>query len=434
MKSYMTDNLVSNFKRWWTAHDFTVLIGLYFFSLPIGKSSTLPLLAMSITGIVFFVRDLRCRKFPENSHLLLLVAACFFIPALFSLPDSIVISRTLEYLALYPLFVMVGYFILTRLKQGIKLLPLIHVMSLISVFWSACALWQFLLPQSSPFSPPVGGRYQGVFGQQDMNLGYALAPIIPFLVWGYWHHKRHFLSFLIGGFVILACLISGNRASWISVVAMLLALPIIALYLGYRPRLKSVASFCATCFILVIVGINLVSGTALGNRIDTTFSFFKEPSFQTFESSSAGRGEIWLTAVKIGMDNPWNGTGVRNFRYAHPYYAPENTSWRYPNSDQQSPHKYTGAMYPHQLVLQQFAGAGFLGLVGLVIFYLLLSYLSWQAVKSKNILAIGASLAVWMGFFPFNTHLNFHGSWLTANFWVWCGMLFGVFTRIKERA
>ena len=133
----MVINLASSFKRWWTAHDFTLLLGLYFFSLPIGNSSHLPLLVMSITGIVFFVRDLHSQKFPENAHLLFLVAACFFVPALLSLPDSLVISRTLQYLGIYPLFVMVGYFILSRLKQGPKLLPLIHAVSLFSVFWSA---------------------------------------------------------------------------------------------------------------------------------------------------------------------------------------------------------------------------------------------------------------------------------------------------------
>ena len=430
----MTSDTGSGFKSWWIKNDLWVLLALYFFSLPIGKTLWLPLIVMSVSGIYLFLKGLRQKALVENTGKLLVIAACFFLPALNSLPDSLVTSRTLQYLGTYPLFVGVGYFILIRMKSVFDLSKLLNSIALITILWSICAFWQFLLPNNNPFPAAVGGRYQGVFGQSDMVLGYVLAAVIPFLLFGYWYQGKRTISLFVSMFLIGTCLISGNRASWVSIIFMLFALPVVALLMGYRIRVKYLSLLIIAVILSGFFGANLIEGTAVKSRLDFTLEFFKNPSFDSFDGSSAGRGEIWSTSVIIGLENPFNGTGVGNFRYAHPYYAPADTIFRFPNSDQTSPHKFTGAMYPHQMVLQQFAGAGWPGLIGMCLFYILLLKFSWDAVKYRNLLGVGAVLAVWMGFFPLNTHLNFHGGWLTGNFWVWIGVLLGCCYRLKDGA
>ena len=411
-------------KNWWVENDSWILVALYFFSLPIGKTLWLPLIVMSLTGIYLFCKGLYERSLIDGSRNLLMVAACFFIPALMSLPDSLVQSRTLNYLSTYPLFIGVGYFLMFRVKAGFRLDKFLHALAFISFIWASSSYWQFFLPNDNPFPPASGGRYQGVFSGYWV-LGYVLAAVIPFVSFGFWHQGKRPLSIFLTVFLVGACLISGNRASWLSLLFMFSALPFITMLCGYRLRLKQLG---LTAFVLIAIAMfssSFIEGTSVKNRIDYTLGFFKNPSFESFDRSSGGRGEIWSTAIVIGNQNPINGIGVDNFRYAYPYYAPVDSPFRFPNSDRSSQHKYTGAMYPHQLVLQQFAGAGWPGLIGVGLFYLLLIQLSWLVLKSRNIIGIGAVLAVWMGFLPFNTHLNFHGGWLTANFWVWVGLMFG---------
>lgn len=415
-------NKLKKSKNWWDLNDAWVLITLYFIALPVGKTLWLPLIVMSITGTYLLIRDIRKGGLVNGSNKIFLIASCFLIPAVLSLPDSLVPSRTLGYIATYPLFISVCYFILCRIKTNLNLDKLIYSLTLVTLFWAFCSFWQFILPEYSPFSPPVGGRYQGVFSGYWV-LGYVLAAVIPFMAFGLWSIGKRSLSVVITMVLIGTCLISGNRASWVSIIFMLVALPIVALVGGYRIRLKYSIIILFFLTTIIVTGSFIVKGTSVEDRLGKTLAFFKNPSISSFEYSSSGRGEIWATAIKIGNENSINGTGVDNFRFAYPYYAPEDSPYRSPNPDISSPHKFTGAMYPHQIILQQYAGAGWPGLIGIILFYVMLVQISWRSAKSRNLLGTGAALAVWMGFFPLNTHLNFHGGWLTANFWVWVGLM-----------
>ena len=425
------------FPLWWRANDLWILLSLYFFSLPIGKTLWLPLLVMSFTGIFMMIQNQKRSEHPKVLKTLVIVAAAFYLPALISLPDSLVHSRTLEYLVTFPLFVAVGYFLTVRIaRHGFPKL-LVKTLTAIALLWSLATFIQFFLPSMSPFPDPVGGRYQGIFGRKDMILGYVLAPMIPLLVALYWQRGKRVFSMALLVTLVATCFLSGNRASWVSVLVMLGAGILLLWRISRSLNWRQLLPISAVALIALVLGVQAISGSSVESRLRYTLEFFQNPSLESFDRSSAGRGELWATAVKIGLANPWNGTGVGNFRYAYSYYAPEDTHWKYPNPDESSPHRYTGAMYTHQLVLQQFANTGFPGLLGIFVFYFLLSAITFRSLQQSNLIVGALALSVWMGFFPINTHLNISGGWLTASLWIWLGLLFGAIERshrVSEKA
>ena len=421
----MTKRDFNSFTCWWRENDLWILLSFYFFSLPIGKTLWLPLLVMSVTGIVMLIQNHKRSEHPKVLKTLVIVAAAFYLPALISLPDSLVHSRTLEYLVTFPLFVAVGYFLTVRIaSHGFPKL-LVKTLTAIALLWSLATFIQFFLPSMSPFPDPVGGRFQGIFGRKDMILGYVLAPMIPLLVAQHWQRGKRAFALVLLLVLVATCFLSGNRASWVSVLLMFGAGILVLWRISRALSWKQMLPIGTLAIVGLVLGLQAISGSSVESRLKYTLEFFKNPSFESFDRSSAGRGELWATAVKIGLANPWNGTGVGNFRYAYPYYAPENTHWKYPNPDESSPHRYTGAMYTHQIVLQQFANTGFPGLLGILIFYSLLALITVKSVQQSNLIVGALALAVWMGFFPINTHLNISGGWLSANLWIWLGLLFG---------
>jgi len=85
------------------------------------------------------------------------------------------------------------------------------------------------------------------------------------------------------------------------------------------------------------------------------------------------------------------------------------------------------------MFLEAWSGAGSLGVLGLLIYFLFLAKTSINVSKTRNLVAAGALIALWAGFFPLNTHNNFYGGWMNAWFWVWMGISAGlIFRKTKE--
>ena len=113
-------------------NDLLILLVMYFFLLPIGKTLWYPLLTMAIAGGVAFVREIRAtQRLQTGTRWLLAGGACVYLPALASTINTVDIGRTSVFLVSYPLFFLSGYFIYNRLCNGAKIGP---------ILWSGKAL------------------------------------------------------------------------------------------------------------------------------------------------------------------------------------------------------------------------------------------------------------------------------------------------------
>ncbi|QJD72190.1 O-antigen ligase [Marinobacterium sp. LSUCC0821] len=415
-------------------HHFTILLSGFFFLLAFGKSSTLPLLLMAMIGAFLLLKEIRTGKVSSDTKWLILSGSCILIPAGFSLVTSIDIPRSLEFIATYPLYFLAAYFIYFRLKEGIDIWPSIKTISSLILIWGALAIWQYLDP-SNPFGPG-GSHNQGIFTRNNpftdgsLMLGFILGTLFPFITFSLWQTKYYKTSILIGMLIVILCYISGTRASWVSIAFTLFMVPIIFFSNGHKLKPIYLLGILIGLLFFSLTLSSLYRLPGLSQRIDATLLVFKEPTIENLDHSLSGRLDLWIDGFNIGVSSPIAGTGVNNFRYAQPMLEkPAGIRWIHKINDPKIPHELEGAAHTHQLFFDAWSGAGAIGVLGLMLFYIRLFHRTRESIKTGDLVAIGAMVALWAGFLPFNTQNNLYGSWTTAWFWVWCGIAIGLTSR-----
>jgi O-antigen ligase len=415
-------------------HDFTILLCTYFFLLPIGKTLWYPLLVMAIIGGVIFSRELRYEEgLTKGTKWLLLGGACIYIPALASMLNTVDAARTGVFLVSYPLFFLAGYFIYKRLSKGVNILPAVWIITAIVGLWGILAVWQYLDP-TNPFGRG-GSHNQGIhtrdnqFVDGGLMMGVILGSLFAFLSLAVWSKGKHLAALVIGLCIAGLIFISGTRSAWVSVLVSIAAVPVYAWISGWRANLKH---FLVAGLVLIMIGFGgykLYQQLGLSTKLNQTLIFFRNPNWNSLDQTLSGRLTIWTDAVNLGKASPLVGYGVNNFRFTQPIVAPENSRWVNDFSDRSDTHKEKGAAHTHQIFLEAWSGAGSLGVLGLLIFFVFLTKTSINVSRARNLIAAGALIALWAGFFPFNTHNNFYGGWMNAWFWVWMGISAGLIFR-----
>ena len=392
---------------------------------------------MAIIGGYLLLQELKRGRLSSGARWLLLGGSFVWVPAIFSLINTVDFGRTFQFVGTYPLFFLAGYFIYKRLSAGVPVMPAVYVMSAIVVFWGVLAIWQYVNPQN-PFGPG-GSHNQGIhtrdnpFVDGGLMMGVILGSLFSFLIYAVWARGFNSLAILLGFFIIGLVYISGTRSAWLSILVTWGAVPIVALLRGFKPSLKIyVVSFCLLAT-LAIAGFFAYQQPGLQIKLNQTLTVFKTPTVEGLDRTLSGRLSIWTDAVHLGIESPLVGHGVNNFRFSQPMVAPENSPWVRDFSDQSDDHQLKGAAHTHQIFLDAWSGAGALGLIGLLMYFVWLARTSIQVGKTGSLLAVGALVALWAGFFPLNTHNNFYGGWMTAWFWVWMGISAGLIFKKEKK-
>ena len=431
--------------RFLIRNDLPILLGLYFFLLPIGKTLWFPLFIMALVGGVLFFREFFFeKKVAEGSRVLLIGGSLIFVPAVLSLLTSIDHLRTLAFISTYPLFFLAGYFIYRRTSDLPSLTKLLYPLLTIFIFWGTLVFWQFIDP-SSPFNSNNGSHYQGIFSpnslvKSSLGLGFILGTAFAFIVTGLWSIRRYKMSVASAAALVLLCILSGTRSSWVSLLFVFVSSlaillkhnyeKIYSLFLSSKKRMTST---------VVVVAITLlVSFLTLQNtpKFIQTMKAFDSFSYENLDVALSGRVSLWEDAVEVGKTSPLTGVGVDNFRYAQPLLnEPAGQKWGWiKEADPKSGHSLIGASHTHQFLLEAWAGAGVIGVIGLLLSYVYLARFTIRAIKNSSLVGIGALLSFWAAFQPINTQNNLYGGWTTAWYWVWLGLAVGFVYRSRTKA
>jgi O-antigen ligase len=266
-----------------------------------------------------------------------------------------------------------------------------------------------------------------------LMMGVILGSLFSFLVFALWSRGLNSLAILFGLFIIGLVYISGTRSAWLSVLVTLFAVPVIALLQGFNLSFKTY--FVSLCLLVtvVIAGVFAYQQPGLQVKLDQTLTVFSNPTREGLDRTLSGRVDIWDDAIQLGLSSPIVGTGVNNFRYAQPL-LPDPAGTRWITQWNKDGHELKGPTHTHQIFLEAWSGAGALGLIGLLAYFVWLARTSIQVGKTGSLLAVGALVALWAGFFPLNTHNNFYGGWMSAWFWVWMGISAGLIFRQTKTA
>jgi O-antigen ligase len=382
-----------------------VLAWSFLLLLPFSRSSELPVFIMAILGGVLIWRRGKLAVWEGGAKTFSLLFLCIWVPIALSVPDSLWFKKSLSTALTYPRIYLAGIYLIWMLREDLARQRLLKLAAWLLLFWVVDALIQAavgydLLGYAYP------DRLNGLFGPHNWKLGLSLAMLSPF-VWEYVSRQgakwQLALAWLGTATVVL---LASNRESWIVfAIATLMWSWVYARRLGFHP----------TRLLAPIVLAGVMAGVAayqvnpkFAQRVNLS-AVAQDFSYQSLNTASSLRLQVWSNAVNVLEHHPINGAGVRAFRYAYPQFAEAGDIFISPEG--------TGVIYAHQLLLEVGSETGLIGLAGLLIFFVI--FIRAGRGLSDNPLAWVTWLGVFAWLFPINTHTALYSAyWSLLLGWV----------------
>lgn len=378
--------------------------------LPFGRSAEVPLLIAAVAGVGMLFRQHGWRR--HSTITLMLLFACYWLPAFFSAFDSIVPMKSWETVAADLRFLPFALFASYALRDAALWPRVQFLIALLVLLWVVDAWLQTL----TGFS--LGGvaekeRLSGIFGADNLKLGPVLATLSPFLLLA--ARVRFALTGLIVAFILLLVpiLLAGERASWLSFA-------LVSLIVGWQET-RALTRFIVWCaataaIVGVVVAIAWHVSAGFDARLQRSLLVL-QGTHSAVDEASAGRLRIWHTALAMGAAHPINGVGVRGFRYAYAAYAEPGDAFV-------DPLTHAGAAHAHQLLLELLTETGVIGLLAWLVGACIAVRAWLHADAAARARASAPGLALIAMCFPLNTHLAFYSAWWGVLFW-WLLTLYG---------
>jgi O-antigen ligase len=387
--------------------------------LPFGRSSELGTLLCLIGTLMLFVRHPQALRGHPGARLLLALLACYVGAALASCIDAVAPGKSWSATAGLLRYVPLGLYACFAIRREGRLRALYVAIAVVVAAWVLDAWLQALTGWS------LGGhaeaeRISGIFGADNLKLGPTLAVLAPFALWAArerWGRAGLVLAFLA---LLGPVLLAGARAGW-------LCYGLVGLAFAWREAgsARRFVLWCGLGAALVALAGALAWQTSarFHDRMERTLAVFAGDP-QGLNEALTGRPAIWRASVRMIADHPWNGVGVRGFRYAYPGYAPANDHFLV----EEACGAGEGACHAHQLVLEVLSETGTTGLL-LWLAGTVLALRAWHRQGRPSLArAFPATVALGVMLFPLNTHLAFYSAWWGLLFaWLlglWCAALF----------
>ncbi|MEY2168539.1 MULTISPECIES: O-antigen ligase family protein [unclassified Rhodanobacter] len=392
--------------------------------LPFGRSSEFGTFLCLVGTILLVARGPRDWREQPGVRLLLWLLAAYIGAALVSAFDSLAPGKSWSTVAALLRYLPLGLYACLAIRDERRLQALYVAVACVLAWWVLDA-WMQALTGWSLGGHAEAQRLSGIFGAKNLKLGPTLAVLSPFALWT--ARRRWGLAGLVVAFLLLLgpVLLAGSRAAW-------LCYGLVALAFAWREA-RSWRHFALYCGLGVVV-LALAGGIAW--RTSSRFEARMQRTLDVLHGTDSGlnaaltgRLDIWNDSLKMIVAHPWNGVGVRAFRYAYPQFAPANDHFVVAESCGEG----EGACHAHQIVLEILTETGGIGLA-LWLAGVALAWRAWRRVgRAARERAFPVTLALGVMLFPLNTHLAFYSAWWGLLFaWLlglWCA---GLYVRVEE--
>lgn len=399
-----------------------VIIFLFFLFLSSKALSNYPLLLLCIVGIHVLIKSRTIDLGQSNIRLYGLMYLCIVIPMILSLPDAVLLAESLRKTLTFSLFYFAGVAIIISLANQKYRKYLLYSIFFLMCFWIFDAIWQSIsgynirgYPYNVDGIGKQGRRLTGMF-YPSSRIGIVLANLSPF----YFEflrihfHKRKWIILLILP-LIYVVILSGGRSSYIMLLLSLILYTAYLISMGALTRItKSHVAIVLSIFILGgVISINSdkiftkEKYAFLENRISSIGNFFSG-DLQKIAVAVPGRMAIWEGALWVAKDNWVNGIGPRGFRYVVDDYIEKREGYIISKHAQSSTH-------PHQYLLEILTETGIIGIIGYVIFLIILYrqvYIYFRNDQYRYFLpwTFPALIAT----MPVNMHKAFYSSYISV--------------------
>ncbi len=388
--------------------------------LPFGRSAELGTALCLLGVILLFAREPHALQQHPGARLFLWLLAAYVGAALVSAVDAVVPGKSWGTVAGLLRYAPLGLYACFAIRREHKLQALYVAVALVLAVWCVDAWLQALTGWS------LGGhaeaeRVSGIFGADNLKLGPTLAVLSPFALWA--AHRRFGLPGLLVAFMLMLgpVLLAGSRAAW-------LCYALVALGFAWREA-RSPLRFVGFCTVALVV-LALAGGLAwqtsgrFHDRMQRTLLALNGTD-QSIDKALSGRLDIWHASAGMIAAHPFNGVGVRGFRYAYPHFAPATDHFVV---SAEACGVGEGACHAHQLLLEVLTETGVIGLLMWLAGCALACRAWWRVGTAARARAFPVTLALVVMLFPLNTHLAFYSAWWGLLFaWLlglWCAALY----------
>lgn len=234
------------------------------------------------------------------------------------------------------------------------------------------------------------------------------------------HHTK--FGFFIGMLVLLPMLWAARRSLWLaaliwaggaiavsaggsrySMLAFLLATGVAVLLLSWRLRpVHRWAVLLGLPALLVLAGGILYEVNPLfTKRVDQTAAILGGFDYETIDSASSGRLDIWFPAVELAREHWLFGVGPSQFAELINARLPEDNIYRL---------RDIRVFHTHQVMLEVWLGAGVLGIFAFLALYWRLCQVLVRTREQMFGMGWAAMLAYLVMWFPLGTHYDFYAS------------------------
>jgi O-antigen ligase len=387
--------------------------------LPFGRSSELGTAVCLVGVVLLLARRPGALRGHTGAWLLLGLLACYVGAALLSSIDAVMPGKSWGTTAGLLRYVPLGLYACLVIRRDSRLRALYVAVAVVLAVWVADA-WLQALTGWSLGGPAQAERISGIFGADNLKLGPTLAVLAPFALWAAserWGRAGLALASLV---LLGPVLLAGSRAGWLCY-----GLAVLAFAWREAGTVRRFALWCMSGVVLGGLAGALAWHTSVRfhERMDRTLAALSGNE-QGLDEALTGRPAIWRASLRMIADHPWNGVGVRGFRYAYPDYAPANDHFLVAEACGVG----EGACHAHQLVLEVLTETGAAGLL-LWLAGTVLAVRAWRrAGPAARARAFPATVALGVMLFPLNTHLAFYSAWWGLLFaWLlglWCAALY----------
>lgn len=388
-------SFIVNFLSLGRRHLVPLVLVSVLFLMPWGDAVYAPILVLLLMALYALLR--RQIAWSDNLHLYLFVVALLVLPLLLTSPWHLKPLASIEDAVRMLLVALAGLALFWHVQKQGHLHVFVWLAALLLLFWSLDALWQYYSGTNILGYPYNRHRLTGMF-HPNMRLGNTMAHWLPFaflalhqLTAGRW--QRAWLWLLLSP-VVVAIVLSGDRAAWLMVASFL---PLYALALLWRRQLAWRPMLVLLAILAVSLYLSLQFSNATQQRFQSTMQVFKLDA-ATFDQASSGRLNVWRGGWLVSKQQPWTGVGSK----ALGEVATE-LGWRGRNG----PFTFT---HTHLYGLDVLVHTGWLGFIAYALALLLLLYALWRARFQASDLALVALLAALVALSPLNTHWGIYAS------------------------
>lgn len=388
--------------------------------LPFGRSSELGTFLCLLGSLMLFLRRPHALNEHAGARLLLWLLAAYIGAALFSAVDAIMPGKSWSTVAALLRYIPLGLYACYAMRWDAKLRTMYGAVAVVLAVWVLDA-WVQALTGWSLGGHAEAERLSGIFGAGNLKLGPSLAVLSPFALWTA-RQRWGLRGLLFAGLLLLGpILLAGSRAAWLSYALVVLAF---AWHEARSTRRFLLACGAGVLVVAVAGGIAWKTSERFHARMERTLVALNG-SDQAVDAALSGRLDIWRTSLKMFAAHPFNGVGVRGFRYAYPQVAPANDHFVVTG---EACGEGEGACHAHQLVLEVLTETGSIGLVMWLAAVGLALWHAWRVGPAARKRAFPVSVALGVMVFPLNTHLAFYSAWWGLLFaWLlglWCAALY----------